>query len=85
MHFMIKRTAFYRRQLILTTKDKVDGREDDPYLIDKLRKERDGIFFFGHLKDYKDLFRIIMCLRRVWMPSRIWWMHRRREIISWHL
>lgn len=71
LHALYDKTdGFYRRQLILTTKDKVDGREDDPYLIDKLRKERDGIFF-GHLKDYKDLFRIIMCLRRVWMPSRI--------------
>lgn len=42
-----KTDGFYRRQLILTTKDKVDGREDDPYLIDKLRKERDGIFLWA--------------------------------------
>ena len=33
--------------MILTTKDKVDDREDDPYLIDKLRKERDGIFLWA--------------------------------------
>ena len=26
---------------------KVEGREDDPYLIDKLRKERDGIFLWA--------------------------------------
>lgn len=45
LHALYDKTdGFYRRQLILTTKDKVDGREDDPYLIDKLRKERDGIF-----------------------------------------
>ena len=48
LHALYDKTdGFYRRQLILTTKDKVDGREDDPYLIDKLRKERDGIFIWA--------------------------------------
>lgn len=48
LHALYDKTdGFYRRQLILTTKDKVDGREDDPYLIDKLRKERDGIFLWA--------------------------------------
>ena len=48
LHALYDKTdGFYRRQLILTTKDKVDDREDDPYLIDKLRKERDGIFLWA--------------------------------------
>lgn len=48
LHALYDKTdGFYRRQLILTTKDKVEGREDDPYLIDKLRKERDGIFLWA--------------------------------------
>ena len=48
LHALYDKTdGFYRRQLILTTKDKVDGREDDHYLIDKLRIERDGIFLWA--------------------------------------
>ena len=47
LHALYDKTdGFYRRQLILTTKDKVEGKEDDPYLIDKLREERDGIFLW---------------------------------------
>lgn len=38
--------GFYRRQLILTTKDKPEGREDDPYLIEKLRNETEDIFLW---------------------------------------
>ena len=37
---------FYRRQLILTTKDKPEGRSDDPFLIEKLRSEVDDIFLW---------------------------------------
>ena len=35
--------GFYRRQLILTTKDKDPNRVDDPYLGDKLRSEAEAI------------------------------------------
>ena len=35
--------GFYRRQLILTTKDKDLNRVDDPYLGDKLRSEAEAI------------------------------------------
>lgn len=38
--------GFYRRQLILTTKDKTEGRNDDPFLIEKLRSEADAIFLW---------------------------------------
>lgn len=38
--------GFYRRQLILTTKDKPEGRADDPFLIEKLRSEIDDIFLW---------------------------------------
>lgn len=36
--------GFYRRQIILTTKPKPEGRVDDPYLAEKLTEELDGIF-----------------------------------------
>ncbi len=35
--------GFWRRQIILSTKDKDPDREDDPFLIDKLTKELPGI------------------------------------------
>ncbi len=34
----------FRRQIVLTTRDKPAGRADDPYLSDKLIAEREGIF-----------------------------------------
>ena len=42
-----KSDGFYRRQLLLTTRDKADGREDDPFLIDKMKQEKEGIFLWG--------------------------------------
>ena len=39
--------GFYRRQLILTTKDKPLSRVDDPFLIDKMRGEKEGILFWA--------------------------------------
>ncbi len=39
--------GFYRRQLILTTKDRPADREDDPYLIDKLRLEAESILLWA--------------------------------------
>lgn len=38
--------GFYRRQIILTVKDVPPGRVDDPYLIEKLHKEKDDIFLW---------------------------------------
>ena len=38
--------GFYRRQLILTTKDRPPNRVDDPFLTEKLRSEVEGIFLW---------------------------------------
>lgn len=38
--------GFFRRQIVLTTKDKPAGRADDPFLSDKLIDEREGIFLW---------------------------------------
>jgi putative DNA primase/helicase len=39
--------GFYRRQLLLTTKDKPEGRVDNPYLGDELKKENEGILLWA--------------------------------------
>ena len=39
--------GFYRRQLILTTKEKPDGRVDDPDLAEKMTDEAEGIFLWA--------------------------------------
>ena len=41
-----KSQGFYRRQIILHTKDKPADRPDDRHLIDKLRSEKEGIFLW---------------------------------------
>ena len=38
--------GFFRRQIILTTKDRPMDRKDDPFLSDKLIAEREGIFLW---------------------------------------
>ena len=38
--------GFFRRQIVLTTKDKPAGRTDDPLLSDKLIAEQEGIFLW---------------------------------------
>lgn len=38
--------GFWRRQLLLTTKDKAPDREDDVYLADKLIEEKEGILLW---------------------------------------
>ncbi|MBQ1414541.1 MAG: hypothetical protein IIY92_01255, partial [Lachnospiraceae bacterium] len=38
--------GFFRRQIILHTRDKAPGRIDDPFLSDKLKSELDGIFLW---------------------------------------
>ena len=38
--------GFFRRQIVLVTKDKPAGRRDDPFLSDKLISEREGIFLW---------------------------------------
>lgn len=38
--------AFFRRQIVLTTKDKPAGRTDDPFLSDKLIAECESIFLW---------------------------------------
>lgn len=42
-----KSNGFYRRQLLLTTKEKPVGRVDDPFLIDKIRNEKEGILLWA--------------------------------------
>lgn len=38
--------GFYRRQLILTTKDRPKERQDDPFLVEKMTAELEGIFLW---------------------------------------
>ena len=38
-----KSDGFFRRQIVLTTKDRPAGRADDPFLVDKLLREKEGI------------------------------------------
>ena len=38
--------GFFRRQIVLTTKDRPAGREDDPFLAEKLTQESEGIFLW---------------------------------------
>jgi putative DNA primase/helicase len=38
--------GFYRRQLILTTKDRPAGRTDDPFLVEKMSEELEGILLW---------------------------------------
>ena len=48
LHALYDRSnGFYRRQLLLTTKDPAPGRVDDPYLIEKLRSEKEGILLWA--------------------------------------
>ena len=42
-----KSDGFYRRQLLLTTKDKPENRVDDPHLSDKLIAEIEGILLWA--------------------------------------
>ena len=39
--------GFYRRQLILTTKDKDENRLNDPFLINKMKPEAEGVFLWA--------------------------------------
>lgn len=39
--------GFYRRQLVLTTKEKSAGRVDDPDLAEKMKAEAEGIFLWA--------------------------------------
>ncbi len=41
-----KSNGFYRRQLVLRTKDKDPSRQDDPYLVEKLEAEIPGILLW---------------------------------------
>ena len=41
-----KSDGFFRRQIVLTTKDRPTGRADDPFLVDKLLREKEGIFLW---------------------------------------
>jgi putative DNA primase/helicase len=38
--------GFFRRQIVITTKDKPADRVDDPYLMEKLVAEKEGIFLW---------------------------------------
>ena len=37
-----KSDGFFRRQIVLTTKDRPAGRADDPFLVDKLLRDEHG-------------------------------------------
>lgn len=39
--------GFFRRQIILSTKDKPADREDDPFIGDKMCREKEGIFLWA--------------------------------------
>ena len=39
--------GFWRRQILISVKDKPEGRTDDPYLIDKLSEELPGILLWA--------------------------------------
>ena len=39
--------GFWRRQILISVKDKPEGRADDPYLIDKLSEELPGILLWA--------------------------------------
>ena len=41
-----KSDGFFRRQIVLTTKDRPAGRADDPFLVDKLLREKESIFLW---------------------------------------
>ena len=41
-----KSDGFFRRQIVLTTKDRPAGRTDDPFLVDKLLRQKEGIFLW---------------------------------------
>ncbi|MBQ3756205.1 MAG: DNA primase [Oscillospiraceae bacterium] len=38
--------GFFRRQIVITTKDKPEGRVDDPYLVEKMIAEKEGILLW---------------------------------------
>ena len=38
--------GFFRRQIVLTTKDRPADRIDDPYLVEKMVQEKEGIFLW---------------------------------------
>ena len=38
--------GFFRRQIVLTTKDRLADRTDDPFLVEKLMSEMEGIFLW---------------------------------------
>lgn len=39
--------GFFRRQIILTAKEKAPGRRDDPFIADKMCREAEGIFLWA--------------------------------------
>lgn len=48
LHALYDRSdGFYRRQLIITVKDRALDRIDDPFLIEKLYDEKEGIFLWA--------------------------------------
>ena len=56
LHALYDRSdGFYRRQLLITVKDRDPNREDDPFLVEKLCAEKDGIFLWA----FKGLNRLI--------------------------
>lgn len=68
LHALYDRSdGFYRRQLLITVKDRDKNREDDPYLIEKLRSERESIFLWA----LEGLHRLIASNYRFTISSRM--------------
>ena len=38
--------GFFRRQIVITTKDRPEGRVDDPYLVEKMVAEKEGLLLW---------------------------------------
>ena len=48
LHALYDRSdGFYRRQLLIAVKDRPKERQDDPFLIEKLRSEKEGIMLWA--------------------------------------
>src|SRR5699024_2443055 len=61
--------GFYRRQLVLTTKEKPAGRVDDPDLAEKMKAEVEGILLWA-FEGLQRLAATISSLPKVTVPEK---------------